>query len=379
MGRGFRQGLGRPVDAEHRREPQLVHGLEALANLSHQRHQGDTGGLGPAGHTGHHLAPDALGVQPALAAEHQVCPFQQPVEAHSVQHGLDTGLQLRPEKGGHAVAHTPCRARAGHRGQVHAQSLLHHLLQRPQVLVQALCHGGVRPLLGAEDVSRPGLAVQGVVDVAHGDDLHPGKSPAQSRQVHPGDLPQGAAGGDECLAVLPKEPGPGRRGGAAAAVVGAAAPQAQDDLLAAGPGRVHHELPHPVGGGPLRVQPAFGQGQAGAGRHLDDCGAAALHQAVKACHLLPEGPLDRQLLPLPAHGGEEGLHTALAAVGHGHRFYLTAREHPPGGFRDLLAHLPGGQGALKGVRRQNDLFHSPLLEKSDITASAWSSCPCGTG
>ena len=99
-----------------------------------------------------------------------------------------------------------------------------------QALLQALYHGTVRALLGGEHIGCPILPIQGVINVAHGHQLHPFQGLGHGGAVQGGNLLQSAAGGQELRAVLPGELGPQSRGSAHASIVGAAAPQAQDDF-----------------------------------------------------------------------------------------------------------------------------------------------------
>ena len=58
------------------------------------------------------------------------------------------------------------------------------------------------------------------------------------------------------------------RGAAASPVVGAASAQAQQHLAASGLHRVADDLPHPIGGGHLRILSFPHHGQAGGAGHL---------------------------------------------------------------------------------------------------------------
>ena len=215
----------------------------------------------------------------------------------------------------------------------------------------------VGALLGAKHIGRAGGAVHGVVDVAHGHNLHTLQAFVPSGHVDAGNLVGGAAGGHKVLALIVVElhAHSGRR--AAAAVVGGAAAQAHDDLLHAPGGGGQNQLSHAVGGGPAGVLPVLRQGQTRAGGHLHDGGLTAVNEAVKALHLLKEGVLDGDAHLLAPQGGKEAVHAALAAVGHGDGHHLAVREvlgHPAA---DDLADPGGGQGALEGVGNQDHFFH----------------------
>ena len=81
------------------------------------------------------------------------------------------------------------------------------------------------------------------------------------------------------------------------------------------------------------------------------CGGGLFAQRVR----------DRDLNALRAHGLNEAVHRALAAVGHGDADYLTGGEvpryHP---LRDG-AYLTARNGALERVRHNHAFFHFTLL------------------
>ena len=333
-----------------------------------------------------------MGVDFPLAGEHHIRPWEKAVKAHGVQHRVDAHAQLGPAEGRHAKAQASGGPGPWQVGEVPAQAAGGHLPQVAQASVQAGHHGRVRALLGGEHRGGPRLPIEGVVNVAHGGELHPLERLGHRGDIQSGNLPQGAAGGDKGGAVRPGELRPQSRRGAGAPIVGAAAAQAQNRLGAAGLLGGQEQLPHAVGGGPLRVEAALRQGQASAGGHLDDGGAAVAQNAVEGLHRLPKGPGDGEHAALPACGGQESLYAALAAICHGDAFHLGLGEEPAQLAGHHLAHLAGGQGAFERIGDKKDFLHGKDLSFAGcrnnppprgrgwkVTVSAWSSCPCGTG
>ena len=137
------------------------------------RHGDERGvhGLAATRHAHDHLAVQRLAVEASLAGKHQVSLLHEVVEMRGVEHGLRAHLQLRAEERHHARAHAASRTATGQVEHVGAQVALHDGGQVRQASVEHAHLLGSRALLRAKDGGGAGHAAQGVVDVAHGDDL----------------------------------------------------------------------------------------------------------------------------------------------------------------------------------------------------------------
>ena len=231
--------------------------------------------------------------------------------------------------------------------------------------VQALNLGGVRPLLGTEHRCRAGGAAEGIVDIAHGDDLQRRHRRVHPRYIHGGDLSQGSAHGDEGFPRSIDKPDAAGTGRAAAAVVGGAAAQAHHRPLGAVVRRVDQQLPHAVGGGGFRVLLPYDLRKARRRGHLDHRRAVG-QQGIKAL----QGPSlrtgDGPDHPLSAQGRQKGLGTALSAVGHRQRHHLCLGQHPADPRLHGRADLGRGHGPLEGIRYQHELFHGKSLRMCKV-------------
>ena len=87
-------------------------------------------------------------------------------------------------------------------GQALPETALHGGGTQAQLLVQPADQGLVRALLRGKDMGRASRAIQGVVDVAHGDQLHLGKGGEPAVQLYAADAGEVAADGDEAGACL---------------------------------------------------------------------------------------------------------------------------------------------------------------------------------
>jgi len=213
-------------------------------------------------------------------------------------------------------------------------------------------------LLRAEYSRRAVFPTQGIVNVAHGNDLRLPQPGHKSVCADAGDAVQGPAHGDKGPVRLVQEFNTQGRRRAAAAVVGGAAAQAQDDPLCAALQSVGHQLPDAVCGGVRRPAVIAYQGQARRRSHFYHGSAAVRQKAVAGgdgpAIGIPAGNRDF----FSAQGGQEGVHRALSAVRHGNGADLRLRLQGPDLSAQDAAYLPRGQGALEGIRDQNVLAHS---------------------
>ena len=245
----------------------------------------------------------------------------------------------------------------------------------PQPLVERLDHRRVGALLGPEDIGRAGLAVHGVVYVAHGDDLHAVQRRVAAGHVDALDVLQRAAHGHEALARGVVEPDARGSGRAAAAVVGGAAAQPDDQPPGAGARGVGDQLAHAEGGGAAGILVVAHHRQPGGRGHLQHGGGAAVDQAVIALALLEPGAGDGLGHLVAANGGEEGVHAALAAVGDGDGLHGAAGEYLLDALRYELANAGGRHGALKGIGYKNRFFQCKNLHLLAFTSPSACSQP----
>ena len=75
--------------------------------------------------------------------------------------------------------------------------------------------------------------------------------------------------------------------------------------------------------------------------------------------VLPVGPLAGHGNLLPAHSGQERIHTALAAVRHREGDHLGLGPHPFDLLGQDIADFLGGHGTLEGIWSQDNLPHVP--------------------
>ncbi len=197
---------------------------------------------------------------------------------------------------------------------------------------------------------------QGVVDVAHHRDLRARQRLPQALHADMGDLGQRPAGGDECPSLRIQKFRAQRGGRAAAAVVGGAAAQPQHQPLCSAGQRMGHQLAHAVGSGPFRIAARARQRQARRCGHLHHR-RAVRQQAVKASYLLAAGPCAGHLRPRAAHGGQKGVHRALAAVRHRNGADLRLRLQPQYLLRRDAADVCRGQRSFEGIRYQHIFCH----------------------
>ena len=182
------------------------------------------GRLWPGGRRRPPPCPEGLPVQAALTGDHQVRSFQQAVKAHGVQHGFDRHLQPAPSS-----------ARMPYPSPPAAPAPVYSAGPGPSAgpprppgeisLRQAAAPSPGPPPSGAEHrAGAPGTA-QGVVNVAHGDQLHAVQAGGAAAAVQGGNLIQGAACGDEGGAVRPQEADPQCGGSTGAASLVALPPR----------------------------------------------------------------------------------------------------------------------------------------------------------
>ena len=225
-----------------------------------------------------------------------------------------------------------------------------------QTVIQTAHHGGVGTLLGAEHGAGSGGAAEGIVDVAHG-----GEGDAAHRLIHgggvdAGNILQGGAHGDEGFSRGVQKADTHGGGRAAAAVIGGAAAQGQHDLPGTVTSGVDDQLAYAVGGGPLRIAVLAHHGKACRRGHLHH-GGAVRQKAVAGGDGLTIGAGTVHRDPLAAHGGEKGIHGALAAVGHRDGADRRVRLLGEDGVGDDPADVQGGHGALEGIGNENVFAH----------------------
>ena len=225
-----------------------------------------------------------------------------------------------------------------------------------QPRVHAGHHGRVRPLLGSEHRRRTSGTAQGVVDVAHHRDLRARQRLPQALRADMGDLGQRPAGRHERPSLHVQKFRAQRGGRAAAAVVGGAAAQSQHQPLCSAGQRVGHQLAHAVGSGLFRIAARARQRQARRCGHFHHR-RTVRQQAVKTHDLLAAGPCAGHLRPRAAHGGQKGVHRALAAVRHRNGADLRLRLQPQYLLRRDAADVLRGQRSFEGIRYQHIFCH----------------------
>ena len=296
-----------------------------------------------------------LAVEAPLAGKHQVSLLHEVVEVRGVEHGLRAHLQLRAKERHHARAHAASRAATGQVEHVGSQVALHDGGQVRQASVEHAHLLGSRALLRAKDGGGAGHAAQGVVDVAHGDDLDIADARVHARDVDARDVGKRAAHRQELRAGSVVELDAARRSHAHATLVGAAAAQAHDDLLGTMVERVEQKLAHAKGRG--LVSPAIlpNKGKTSGGGHLDDS-RAVLEHAVKALHRLAIRTAYLAGDALAGIGGQEGVYRSLAAVGHRDRVDMHLGKTLLQRLGHDTAHVDGAHGALKGVGHDQEVL-----------------------
>ena len=236
-----------------------------------------------------------------------------------------------------------------------------------ETVVQAGSHGVVRALLGAEHPGGAVGAAEGIFHVAHDGDSDIFQQTAAFVGVDMGNVRQGAACGDENMALRVVKAGAQGRGAAAAAVVGGAAAQSQQDIRAALLHRMVDELAHAIGGGGLRVPPLPRQRQSGGGGHFDD--GKRIFPGIGRLNRLPKGAGDSDLHRLGTKGLQKTGDGALSPVGHreGHQLAVRkiGRKYLPGDGADIQ----GGQRPFEGIRDDDAFFHggTSLTDGNSIT------------
>ncbi|MNS92623.1 hypothetical protein D3C72_1267660 [compost metagenome] len=263
-------------------------------------------------------------------------------------HYLDAGLELGPEQADQGGAHATGGARPRQFLHLLAEGQLDAVGVVGQIGVQLGHHLGGRPLLRAEHGGGAFRAAQRVVHVTgHLDDqlAQAGIQPAQidARQLTQGPTAQGnrAAIGLEQLAAE-------RLDHAGTAVVGGTAADAEDEVSDPHLQRGQDQLASAEAGGEQRIALLrCHQMDTGGRRHLDDGTLAITQQADETLHLVAKGRghLDRQYVT--TGGIHQGLHRALAAIGHGQFDIGGIRQHLFETSLDGICHRHGAQTLLE--------------------------------
>ena len=272
-----------------------------------------------------------------------------------VEHGLRAHLQLRAKERHHARAHAASRTATRQVEHVGSQVALHDGRQVRQASVEHAHLLGSRTLLRAKDGGGAGRAAQGVVDVAHGDDLDVADARVHARDVDARDVGKRAAHRQELRAGSVVELDAARRSHAHAALVGAAAAQAHDDFLGTMVERVEQKLAHAKGRGLVSSAILPNKGKASRSRHLDDSRAVVEH-AIESLDRLAIGTAHLARDALTGISSQKGIYRSLAAVGHRNRVDMHLGKTLLQRLGHDAAHVDGAHGALKGIGHDQEVL-----------------------
>ena len=139
-----------PIDREYRSDtgfPHIANPLHIRSNATNNSNYRNMMLAGTPSHAVDRFSLNTLAVQSPLSGKDKVTVIQQIIKLDQIQHGFNTGFQLRTEKRQHSCSESSCSTSSRHICNSTPQLTLDHTVKRNQLSVEKRNHLLIRTFL----------------------------------------------------------------------------------------------------------------------------------------------------------------------------------------------------------------------------------------